>query len=228
MAKLESLGIIRIESLHYYVRQVPAHRGVSSSSCSTSPRSAATAQELTRRPASAPASSRRAAVRLHRLRAGRPTAAAPAASLPAPRGRRHADLRGRRTPRRPSSCSTSAAAPDRRHAASRTTAARSPVLDHHAVRRHDLPLRRAQGLRRLFPGFVPQRQGRPWRQPFGFTDVDHVTSNFQTMAPARCGWSTCWASSSSGRCVPHHATWPPIARGLGPQVDRAQGSRTRP
>jgi 4-hydroxyphenylpyruvate dioxygenase len=35
-----------------------------------------------------------------------------------------------------------------------------------------------------FPGFAPSRDVAPGGNRFGFTDVDHVTSNFATMAPA--------------------------------------------
>jgi len=36
----------------------------------------------------------------------------------------------------------------------------------------------------LFPGFVFHEQKRGGDNPFGFTQYDHVTSNFQTMSPA--------------------------------------------
>src|SRR5262249_15105411 len=40
-----------------------------------------------------------------------------------------------------------------------------------------------RGYRTLFPGFVEERRG-DGRNAFGFTHFDHVTSNFQTMKPA--------------------------------------------
>lgn len=40
------------------------------------------------------------------------------------------------------------------------------------------------GYRGLFPGFVPYERPRGGRNAFGIRGIDHITSNFQTMAPA--------------------------------------------
>jgi len=41
-----------------------------------------------------------------------------------------------------------------------------------------------RGYAAVYPGAVPPAQRRPARNVFGFTRFDHVTSNFQTLAPA--------------------------------------------
>ncbi len=41
-----------------------------------------------------------------------------------------------------------------------------------------------QGYRSLYPGFRPTAQLEPGGNRFGFSHVDHITSNFKTMAPA--------------------------------------------
>ena len=56
------------------------------------------------------------------------------------------------------------------------------LLHHHSVRRHHLPLRPA----RRVPGALPRDASRKPRagKPLRVQRVDHITSNFQTMAPA--------------------------------------------
>jgi 4-hydroxyphenylpyruvate dioxygenase len=55
-----------------------------------------------------------------------------------------------------------------------------------------------KGTTPLFPGFVPHAQPKGGKNSFGFTQFDHVTSNFQTMKPALlwmehvCGFEQFW------------------------------------
>jgi 4-hydroxyphenylpyruvate dioxygenase len=41
-----------------------------------------------------------------------------------------------------------------------------------------------RGYSKLFPGFVPRAPAAPGRNRFGFGAIDHLTANFQTMRPA--------------------------------------------
>jgi 4-hydroxyphenylpyruvate dioxygenase len=41
-----------------------------------------------------------------------------------------------------------------------------------------------EGCRAVYPGFVPHTQPKGGRNRYGFTRIDHVTTNFQTMVPA--------------------------------------------
>ena len=95
MAKLASLGIKRLEGIHYYVHDLE-RCAASTPRSSTSPRPGASTPELEaqgRASASACFSGRRHQCRVLRRRSAR--AAARRASCEAPRRRRHADLRGR-------------------------------------------------------------------------------------------------------------------------------------
>ena len=55
------------------------------------------------------------------------------------------------------------------------------LLDHDALRRHDVPLRRAARLRALYPGFEAYATARGGQNRLGFVGFDHTTSNFPTL-----------------------------------------------
>ena len=102
------------------------------------------------------------------------------------------------------------------------------VLDHHAVRRHHLPLRRAPRLPRAVPGLRRARRRRAAAtNRFGFERIDHLTSNFQTMKPALLwmehvlGFEQLWEIAFHTNDVA--AAQQRRAR-LGPQVGRDVGS----
>ena len=188
MAKREPLGIKKIEALHYYVHDLertPAllrRQARLRRARRQQPRAGARGAPARRR------RSRPAQAHLRDPPADRRGRARLALPAQAPRRRRHARASRSRTSTRPSGCSRSAAArssptssasPGRR--AARWRCSRSP-------RRSATPRSASSSgaaTAPLFPGFVaaPPAARRPSNR-FGFTAIDHVTSNFQTMKPA--------------------------------------------
>ena len=159
MAKVESLGIKRLESVHYYVHDLERSRRFYTEVMDFA-EIGESSEELTRDgPAEVgrvPGGQLRGGVH-HPARRGR---ARRALAAQVPRRRRHAQLRGRgrgedvppaRGPRRDA---------DRRRAARQGRARQRDrlVLDHDALRRHHLPLHRAPRLPRDLPGLRDARQ----------------------------------------------------------------------
>ena len=213
MAKVESLGIKRLESVHYYVHDLERSRRFYTEHAGLRRDRRSSAEELTERGRQAVGRCSRpatcAVVCIAAARRGRPRVALP---REAPRRRRHADLRGRGRRARRSPCSRSAAA--RRSTTSRRFTDDGGTLRLFSITTPfgDTTFRfiERRGYRALFPGFVAYDQPRGGANRFGFTGIDHVTSNFQTHeADARSGSSTCWASSSCWEvAVPHHRRRP--------------------
>ncbi len=163
-------------------------------------------------------------------RRGRARVALPAQ---APRRRRHAGLRGGGHRAARSGCSRSAAArPSPTSSASRTTGGTlRDVLHHHAVRRHHLPLRAsATATARCSRASQPHAAPQGGKNRFGFGQIDHVTSNFQTMKPTLLwmehvlGFEEFWEVA-----VPHRRRDGAAAAGprLGAALDRDVGSGER-
>ena len=185
MAKLESLGIRKIESLLYYVEDLERVRrffldkldfaeiGVSSPELETEGRQkSAVFQAGARHDRHLPA-----------RRRGRPRLALAAQ---APRGRRHDRLRGRGHRQDLQAARRARRHHDHRRAALRaTTAARWRCSA--SPRRSATPpsaSSSARAIEPLFPGLVVHAKPIGGNNRFGFKTVDHVTTNFQTMAPA--------------------------------------------
>ena len=189
MSKLESLGIQRIEGLHYYVHDLERSRRFYIDLMDF-------AETWRRRRSSSKSGKQRSVcfqageiviVCSHAARRGRPRRALPAE---APRRRRHADLRGRgRRARVPPARGARRHADRRDPDASPTTAARSRQFSI-TTPFGDTTFRFVE--RRGYRALVSRRgaaspsgaaRGRGTNR-FGFDLIDHVTSNFQTMKPA--------------------------------------------
>jgi 4-hydroxyphenylpyruvate dioxygenase len=181
MATKESLGLLGVESVHWYVHDLERSRRfytqgmdfkeIGGSDPELTPE--AGSRVWSSRPATSPSSSAspRAGV------GGRTVA------RQAPRRRGHADLRGE---------GVSEPSPPLRRGATimediqkAPTARGDPGLVHH----HpfgDSTFRFAQrdGYRPLYPGMIFHEKAGGGRNRFGFNRVDHVTSNFRTLMPA--------------------------------------------
>ncbi len=185
MATVESLGIKRIESVHYYVHDLERSRRFytevmdfaeigGSASGADRPRS----REVRG------LQGRQLRGHLHRPPGrGRPRLALPAQ---APRRRRHPDLRGRgHRAGLPPAGGSAAARRSTTSSASRTTAGKLAFFSI-TTPFGDTTFRfiERQGYRPLFPASRPHPEPRGGRNSFGFDGFDHITSNFQTMSPA--------------------------------------------
>ncbi len=202
MAKVESLGIKRVESIHYYVHDLERSRRFYAETMDFA-EIGGSSEELTR---------------AGRQRSLSFMAANCVVTCSAPQGeggrawrylRKHPDgvgtlifevedidegVRAARGARRHAHQATSGVEP--------TTAERCAIFSI-TTPFGDTTFRfvERRGYRPLFPGFVAHDRPRGGRNRFGFVGFDHVTSNFQTMKPrAAVARARAGARADTGRC----------------------------
>ena len=231
MAKLESLGIKRLEGIHYYVHDLERSRRFYTRQARLR-RDVAAARPSSRRSGKQqlgvlPGRQRQRRVQRAVGEGGR-ACALPRASTPTASARWSSRSR---TSRRRSGCSTSAAA--RRSTTSRRFTRRrrhaAPVLDHHAVRRHARSASSsATAIARCSRASIAREPRRRQQQvrlqgdrPRHVELPDHEAD--AAVARARARLRAIWEVA-----VPHRATSTPTRKtGSGLQVDGDVGSRAR-
>ena len=228
-----TLGIKRLEAIHYYVHDLERSRRFYTELLDFAEVGASTPELETRGPAALrglPAPATCAVVCSAARRRGRARLALPPQ---APRRRRHARLRGRgHRPDVPAARRARRHAHQRRRSASRTTAARSRC-SRSPRRSATRPSASSSGAATatLFPGFVPHDAPRGGKQRASASaEFDHVTVELPDHeAGAALDGARARLRAVLGGRVPHQRRdrRRRAAHGSGLQVDRHVGSRTR-